>query len=46
MSYHKVAVADFVNKQFCEMFDNVIKPTCEAFIHFAGPVIIQTLVNK
>lgn len=28
------------------MFDNVIKPTCEAFIHYAGPVIIQTLVNK
>lgn len=44
--YHKYGVADFVNKQFCELFDKNVKPTCEAFIHFAGPTIIETLNKK
>jgi acyloxyacyl hydrolase len=44
--YHKLAIPDFVNKQFCQLFDDSIKPTCEAFVHFAGPVIVQTLVEK
>jgi hypothetical protein len=46
VSYHKVAAADFVNKQFCELFNGAIKPTCEAFVHFAGPIIIETLIRK
>jgi hypothetical protein len=46
ITYHKLAVPDFVNKHFCELFDGTLKPTCDAFIHFAGPLIVQTLVNK
>lgn len=46
VNYNRLAVADFVNRQFCEMFDGDLKPTCEAFVHYAGPVIIQTLYNK
>ena len=46
VNYHRLDVADFVNKEFCSLFDDNIKPTCKAFIHFAGPVIIQTLYNK
>lgn len=28
ISYHKVGVADFINNKFCDLFDNMIKPTC------------------
>ena len=44
--YHRVDVADFVNHKFCEMFDDNLKPTCQAFIHFAGPIIISTLYKR
>ena len=46
VSYHKVSAADFVNKQFCDLFNGALRPTCEAFVHFAGPVIIETLIKK
>jgi len=46
INYNKVGVADFVSNKFCEMFDGNIKPTCQAFIHFGGPVIIDTLYKK
>lgn len=46
VNYHKLDVADFVNKRFCDMFDGFVKPTCEAFIHYAGPIIIETLYKK
>ena len=28
------------------MFDGLIKPTCEAFTHYAGPYIIRGLLDK
>lgn len=28
------------------MFDGYVKPTCEAFIHYAGPIIIETLYKN
>jgi len=46
VSYHKVSAADFVNKQFCDLFNGALRPTCEAFVHFAGPIIIETLIKK
>jgi len=46
VNYHKVDAADFVSNQFCSLLGDVLKPTCEAFIHYAGPVIIQTLYQK
>lgn len=46
VNYHKVGVSDFVNHQFCSFFDGNVRPTCEAFIHFAGPLIIQTLYQR
>jgi len=46
VNYYKVGVSDFVNKEFCSLFDGYIKPTCEAFIHYAGPIIIEALYKK
>jgi len=28
------------------MFDGLVKPTCEAFVHYGGPFIIKGLINK
>jgi hypothetical protein len=28
------------------MFDGLVKPTCEAFVHYAGPFIIKGILNK
>jgi hypothetical protein len=28
------------------MFDGLIKPTCEAFVHYAGPYLIKGFLNK
>jgi hypothetical protein len=44
VSYHKVAAADFVNKQFCDLFNGALRPTCEAFVHIAGPVSINEFI--
>lgn len=46
VNYHRVPVADFVGSKLCDMFDGNLKPTCQAFTHFAGPVIIDTLYKK
>jgi hypothetical protein len=46
VAYHRVGVSDFVNNQFCGFFDSNLKPTCEAFLHYAGPLIIDTLIKK
>lgn len=46
VNYHKLDAANFVSNQFCSLFDSNIKPTCQAFIHYAGPVIIQTLYKR
>ena len=28
VNYNRLNVADFVNKEFCTLFDNNLKPTC------------------
>lgn len=37
ISYHKKNVTSYVLKELCGLFDGAVKPTCEAFIHYAGP---------
>jgi acyloxyacyl hydrolase len=39
-------VAKFVEQEFCTLFDGLLKPSCEAFVHYAGPYIIKGLLNK
>ena len=46
VTYHRKDVAKFVEDQFCSMFDGLVKPTCEAFVHYAGPFIIKGILNK
>lgn len=40
---HKKDVTDFVEREFCDLFDGIVRPTCEAFVHYAGPYIIKAL---
>jgi acyloxyacyl hydrolase len=44
--YHRKDVAKFVEDEFCTFFDGLVKPTCEAIVHYAGPAIIKGLLNK
>ena len=44
--YHRKDVAKFVEEDFCSMFDGLIKPTCQAFVHYAGPRLIKGFLNK
>lgn len=44
--YHKKNVTDFIENEFCTLFDGIIKPTCEAFVHYAGPFLIKTLLKR
>lgn len=46
VEYYRKEVSQFVSRDFCELFTGTIKTTCTAFINNAGPVIIDTLVNK
>ena len=43
---HARDVTDFIEREFCDKFDGTLRPTCEAFVHFAGPTIIRALLNK
>lgn len=43
---HKKEVTELALKEFCGLFDATVKPTCEAFIRFAGPSIINAIINK
>ena len=45
MVHHK-DVTDFIEREFCDLFDGVTRPTCEAFVHYAGPSIIKALLKK
>lgn len=44
--YHRKNVTDFLENEFCTLFDGVTKPTCQAFVHYAGPYIIKAILNK
>lgn len=44
--YHRKDVVDFIEKQFCSLFDGMLKPTCEAFTHYVGPTLIKHILNK
>jgi hypothetical protein len=46
VNYHRKDVAKFIEDEFCTFFDGLVKPTCEAFVHYAGPHIIKGLINK
>jgi acyloxyacyl hydrolase len=46
ITYHRKDVATFVENEFCSMFEGLVKPTCEAFVHYAGPHIIKGLISK
>ena len=46
VKYHRKDVAKFIEDEFCTFFDGLVKPTCEAFVHYAGPHIIKGLINK
>lgn len=46
ISVHNKDVTAYALKEFCGLFDGVVKPTCEAFIHYAGPSIIEAIVKK
>lgn len=43
---HRKDAANFIEKEFCTLFDGITKPTCEAFVHYAGPLLIKALINK
>lgn len=44
--YHKRNVTDFLENEFCTFFDGIVKPSCEAFVHYAGPFIIKAILNR
>jgi hypothetical protein len=43
---HKKDITNFIEREFCDLFDGVIRPTCEAFVHYAGPTIISMILKK
>lgn len=46
IEYHKNDVVKFVLKDFCNLFAGIVKPTCEAFVHYAGPIIIEAYEKR
>lgn len=46
VTYHRKDVAQFVENDFCSLFDGLIKPTCEAVVHYLGPHLIKGILNK
>lgn len=46
IGYHNKDVTEFINNEVCGWFDGLLRPTCEAFIHYAGPVIINSLIKN
>jgi hypothetical protein len=44
--YNRKNFTEFILKEVCDFFDGMLKPTCEAFIHYAGPTIINTVTNN
>lgn len=45
INFHRANVTEFINKKLCSFFDGLMKPTCEAFVHYAGPVIIRAITK-
>jgi hypothetical protein len=41
IEYYKKNTTAFVLKELCNMFTGFVKPACEAFVHYAGPLIIE-----
>lgn len=46
VSYYRRGVTEFVQKEFCQLFNGTLKATCEAFITNAGPIVINAIVTK
>lgn len=46
VGYHDHNITDFLNNELCQWFSGLIKPTCEAFVHYAGPFIIDSFVKN
>lgn len=44
--YNLKNITEFVNHEFCGLFTGIVKPACEAFVHYAGPIIIDALIKN
>lgn len=44
--YHLKNLTELINHEFCSLFDGIVKPTCEAFVHYAGPIIIDAFLKR